>query len=228
MWEKIMEAGTGVNVLWGIGLLGLMLQIVLSTYINRLVKASSDMSTTRRKSLRAVRQTLDNRRTLCMDMGTGEAFAEKSVRSLKFMGIPLVNFRHMGYKLSLIVCMGLSGAFLYYDVSWRGSPDMIYFMANGVCVCAFLLILENIFLVTNKLELLKANIWDYLSSSRVVSREERTKSRDPVETEKPNIERVDADSSLDEVATGKEERPPHTSPAESEEILNSFLKEFFS
>lgn len=49
---------------------------------------------------------------------------------------------------------------------------MILLMANSVCVCAFLLALENIFLINNKVEILKANIKDYI--------ENVTPAREPV------------------------------------------------
>lgn len=232
MWERIVEAGTGVHILWGIGMLGVLLKLIISIYLSGMVKASQDMSTTRRKSLKVIRQKLENRRSLAMEMGSGEAFVNKNVYNLKCLGVPLKAWSNLGRKLSLIVCMAISGAFLYYDVSWRGSPGMINFLANAFFVCAFLLFIENIFLVTNKLEQLKANIWDYLLStggSRVDSSGRHSKISEKIVT---NQDKQETCSGSDEGKDVNEdtllEPGLQESAADNEEILNSFLKEFFT
>lgn len=232
MWEKIMEAGTGVYILWGLGALGVLLKIIISVYLSGIVKASQDMSTTRKKSLMAIRQKLENRRSLSMDMGSGEAFVDKNVYSLKCMGIPLSSWGRMGRKLCLLVCMAVSGGFLYYDVSWRGSPDMIYFMANGAFVCAFLMLLENIYVVTNNLELLKANIWDYLESGNGYRQDAyHRKKNEGISGESEALVMCrgsDYNSQDNKENNPKEENKLDESAADNEEILNSFLKEFFT
>lgn len=227
-----MEAGTGVYVLWGVGAVGVLLKIIISVYLSGVVKASQDMSTTRKKPLMAIRQKLENRRSLVADIGFGEAFVNKNVYSIKCMGIPIKNWNGLCKKLCLIVCMAASGAFLYYDVSWRGSPDMVYFMANAVFVCAFLLLLENIFLVTNKMELLKANIWDYLElvkSGKPDNVLRKSARERPAQGEMPHICRsADTEKEKAEKGDSGGEAMLDETAAYSEEILNSFLKEFFT
>ena len=60
MWEKIMEAGKGIYFLWGIGLLGLLLKMITNTYLKSMIKASENMATTKKKSLRIMRQKYEN------------------------------------------------------------------------------------------------------------------------------------------------------------------------
>lgn len=285
MWEKIMEAGIGVHILWGIGVLGLLLKMIANTYLKGLVRASENMATTRKKKLRIIRQKYENGRSLGINTGSGEAFVEKNVRKMKFAAFPLEFWRRIGQALCSVVCMMMAGGFLYYDVSWRGSPDMIYFLANGVLVCAFLLGLENIFLLNNKMEILKANIRDYLenltgsrddggrfparpyvqrygkgSYAKAEAKEglkrsesaatsvcsERLSDREVSESGEPDSspEMVSQMCKVVKQRQKESESPPkqevqtrhvRESPPEreelsgqSEEILNSFLKEFFS
>lgn len=215
MWEKIMEAGTGVYILWGIGAIGLLLHIMISMYLNSMVRASKDMSTTRKKSLGVIRRKIENRKTLCVESGSKEAFVDKNVYSMKWLGFPIRMWEGLGKLCCYVVLMAVAGAFLYYDVDWRGSPDMIYFLATAGFVCAFLLSIQNIFLLRNKVELLKANIWDFAVTTR------------KVETDVGVVtEYVTGDKKEQSVEASKEEVKEEV--VDNEEILNSFLKEFFA
>lgn len=230
MWEKIMEADKGIYFLWGIGLLGLLFKLITSTYLKGMIKASENMATTRKKALRIMRLKYENGRSLGINKGSGQAFVEKNVRSLKLGAIPLEAWRRSGIAMCLLVFMTVGVTFLYYDVSWRGSPDMVNFLINAGLVCAFLIFVENIFLITNKMEILKANIRDYLENLTPIR--EEVKRRGMPSTDKNN---------LSEVALTEEEfgglMPEEGKSAvnsvyderdSNEELLNSFLKEFFS
>lgn len=246
MLEKFMEAGTGVYILWGMGLLGLLLKIMSNTYLKGLVKASENMATTKRRSLRIIRQKYENGKSLGINNGNGQAYVEKNVRRLKFVAMPMEFWRKSGQALCCLVCMAMAGAFLYYDVSWRGSPDMINFLANGVMVCAFLLVLENIFLINNKLEILKANIRDFLEnipaprefSARAPARVkgDMGRGREDVIEIKKNLDGEKSGSGEKESAAtesyilseSQTDAEGDSQGKGNEEILNSFLKEFFS
>lgn len=239
MWEKIMEAGKGIYFLWGIGLLGLLLKMITNTYLKSMIKASENMATTKKKSLRIMRQKYENGRSLGINKGSGGAFVEKNVRSLKLGAIPLEAWRRSGQAMCLLVMMTIGVAFLYYDVSWRGSPMMVTFLVNAGIVCAFLMFIENIFLVTNKMEILKANIRDYLENLTPI-REEVRRTKIPSIEKVPPKEAVEKNQ-LEEVALTKEElegllpeegknsvNSVYDERDSNEELLNSFLKEFFS
>lgn len=172
MLEKIMEMDTYVYVLWGVGVLGLLLKMMANTYLKSLIKASENMETTKKKKLQIIARKYKNRQSLGMNNSNGDAFVEKNIRKMKFAAMPFEFWRKCGNTLAFVVVTLAAGSFLYYDVSWRGSPEMIVLMANSVCVCAFLFALENIFLINNKVEILKANIKDYI--------ENITPAREPV------------------------------------------------
>lgn len=157
----ILSMDKGILLLVAIGVLGLLLKMISNTYLNSLIKASENMATTKKKRFRIMRQKYENGRTFGIQ-GTGRAFAEKQVRCIKLFGAPLMFWERSGLSLSLIAWFIMAGAFIYKDASWRGSPEMVTFLASGVMVCAFLLVLENIFVTKNKVEILKANILDYL------------------------------------------------------------------
>lgn len=82
--------------------------------------------------------------------GDEEAYAESFVRGLKFLTRPMEFWNRSGTVLSLVVCGTMAGAYLYYDPSWRGSPDMQFFLANSILVCACLLVLDHILVIIIK------------------------------------------------------------------------------
>lgn len=215
-----MGLGTNVHILWGIGLLGLLIKLCVSFHMRSMIKASENMATTRKKSLRIMRQKYVNGRNLGINRGNGAAFVEKNIRRLKWAGLPLELWKRSGIILVLSATMVMSGSFLYYESRWRGSPEMVTLLANGVLVCAFLLVLENIFLINNKVEILKANIRDYLENLTLPPPKERISPEDLKEF--ADLRRPLKDSAK-EIAAATEERP-----IDNDKMLDSFLKEFFS
>ena len=56
MYDVIMGMGTNVHILWGIGLLGLLIKMIVNFHVKALLRASENMATTRKKSLLIMRQ----------------------------------------------------------------------------------------------------------------------------------------------------------------------------
>ena len=233
--------GRSIYILWGIGALGLLLKLMANIHMKRMIKASSNMATTKKRALRIMRLKYMNGKNLGINNGSSEAFVEKNVRSMRYLGVPLYVWRRTGMLFSLLIAGMVAGSFLYYDVSWRGSPEMVTFIANGTMICAFLIITENIFLINNKLEILKANIRDYFDNQpgkldlvrardqpgRVVKNADQEVAATMVnELSRPEKNLADAKKEL-------EVKLPHienvsADVSSDEVILNSFLKEFFS
>ncbi len=222
MLQKIMEVSTGVYILWGLGVLGLLLKVLANAYMGGLVRASGNIGDTNRKKLRTMRQTYENKRSFGLCGGDEESYAESFVKNLKFLTRPMEFWNHSGTVLSLVVCGVMAGAYIYYGKAWRGSPDMQFFFANSIIVCACLLALDNILLINNKVEILKANIRGYLERLPK-PREETARKR------QPEIARQEA-AQTEHTEQEKEEEAPmeEKESAASEETLNRFLAEFFS
>ena len=222
MLQKIMEVSTGVYILWGLGVLGVLMKILANAYMSKMVRASTNLGETKRKKLR----------NMCG--GDEEAYAESFVRGLKFLTRPMEFWNRSGTVLSLVVCGTMAGAYLYYDPSWRGSPDMQFFLANSILVCACLLVLDHILVINNKVEILKANIRGYLE--RIPKPREQTAAavrpfvvKQEMSAEKG--EHADNDGSPQTDASGEESEGgtmQEKESAASEETLNRFLAEFFS
>lgn len=240
MLDKIMEVSTGVCVLWGLGILGILLKMVASAYMKGLVRGSRDLGTARKRKLRTMRQQYENKRSFGLCGGDEEAYAESFVRSLRFLTRPMEFWDRSGRVFSLLTCGAMAAGFLYYDVSWRGSPDMQFFLINGFLVCVCLITFENIVLIKNQLEVLKANIRCYL--------ERLPKARDSTEMHRPVVQLYDerdmesesaaaeqtvdnaADKKLVDSTTDKipGDNVTDKKPAGDDEALNRFLAEFFS
>lgn len=239
MLERALNMGTGIYILWGIGVLGLLFKMIANTYLKGMLKASENMSTTKKKSLRIMRQKYENGRNLGINNGSGEAFAEKNIRGLRLIAMPLEFWRRSGQLLVCVACIVMAGGFLYYDVTWRGSPDMVTFIANGIIVCAFLALLENIFLINNKIEMLKANVRDYLENLTPARAEKKRRSINTgIVTQADKL--VDRVAQMECAAAGKsdaevpapsvyDERASDGGAVTSKETdLNRFVEEFFS
>lgn len=232
MFEMIMNAGIGVHIVWAIGLLGLLLKMISNAYVKSIMKASDNMATTRKKPLRIIRQKYENRVNLGMGGASADSFVEKNVRRIKCGLMPIVCTRRTTNLGILSIIMVTAGAFLFYDVKWRGSPQMINLIINSIVICAFLLALENIFLTTNKVEILKANILDYLENMN--GSMESVKRRTGYYDMHNDAERM-KDTAVTEAAATRDikEKAENTcakaaAPREKDDSIESFLKEFFS
>ena len=228
MFDFIKNLDAIYYVLWGIGVFGLLFKMLANTYLKGMIRASENMATTKRKFLRVMRQKYENGRNMGLRKGDGDAFVEKNVRTLKFMFVPLETFDKLGKICTCLVCITLASGFLIYDANWRGSPVMIDLFVNGVIVIAFLVMLENIFLINNKMEILKANIRDYLDNGtpkRELTR--RPKSNDVGKKLASNEISPETAASIEPLNQVKSDTGGD-SDKQNEEILNRFLKEFFS
>ena len=112
MYEVIMGFGTNVHILWVIGLLGLLTKMGVSLHMKLMIRASENMATTRKRSLRIMRQKYVNGRNLGINRGNGAAFVEKNIRRLKWAGLPLELWKRSGVILSIASIMMMSGSFI--------------------------------------------------------------------------------------------------------------------
>ena len=244
MLERILNAGIEMNILWGIGLLGLIIKLIANIHMSRLLKASENMVTTKRKSLRVIRQKYENGRALGANKGTASAFVEKNVRRLKLLGLPLSFYGKTGTVLSFITVGFASFVVMKKPASWRGSPEMLSFLGNMMMLLAFLMVVENIFFINNKLEMLKANISDYLENmcdvgvaknvpfvqkiNTVTSQQERSSDRNvvlsPERGNNDNKAAPVADVNKKEMTT----QAPNEKDIEEDSLIENFLHEFFA
>mgnify|MGYP004666371755 CR=1 FL=1 len=237
MLERIMGMSTGVYILWGLGVLGVLLKFFANAYIRGMVRASGDLGDTKRKKLRNMCKKYENKKSFGLCGGDEEAYAESFVRGLRFLTRPMEFWNRSGTVLSLVVCGTMAGAYLYYDPSWRGSPDMQFFLANSILVCACLLVLDHILVINNKVEILKANIRGYLERIPKPREEPRARvepfaikkvaARTGKEDEAPKEPAEPSGEGTDDGKTASDPVPDKESAA-SEETLNRFLEQFFS
>lgn len=222
MFGKIMELSTGLYVLWGIGVLGVLLKLFANAYINAMVRASYELGDTKKRKLRVMRQQYENKHSFGLCGGDEVAYTESFVRGLRFLSRPMEFWSRSGTVLSMIVCGGLAFAYLYYDPSWRGSPNMEVFLASSIIVCACLLALDNILLINNKVEILKANIIGYFE--RLPKPRDETQMR-PAKKVETVVEQRDGKTVVETTPVSEE---ADKEAAADDETLNRFLAEFFS
>lgn len=120
---------------------------------------------------------------------------------------------------------------------------MVTFIANGIIVCAFLLALENIFLINNKVEMLKANVRDYLENL-TPARAEKNRQAVGVNKKMPDravvtqadkltdkmarMETAATESAAKSVSSDGKVSAPSVYDERASDALNNFLQEYFS
>ena len=112
MLQKIMEVSTGVYILWGLGVLGVLMKILANAYMSKMVRASTNLGETKRKKLRNMCRQYENKKGFGLCGGDEEAYAESFVRGLKFLTRPMEFWNRSGTVLSLVVCGTMAGAYL--------------------------------------------------------------------------------------------------------------------
>lgn len=230
MFEKIMMFDTYQYILYGIGVLGLLLKLMANTYLKTLIKESENMEMTKNRKLKTVARKCKNRAALGMLEKSTDSYVEKNVGKIKLFGRSFSFYDRCGRWLSMCIVMMAAGGFLYYDISWRGSPNMTEYFANCVIVCAFLLALENIFCIRNKMDLLKANIGDFIDNISVASRKADSRQRieNPVVTAKEAVASTVEVTKEKEALADTEGVSGKADEIPEDELIGSFLKEFFS
>ena len=76
MLQKIMEVSTGVYILWGLGVLGVLMKILANAYMSKMVRASTNLGETKRKKLRNMCRQYENKKGFGLCGGDEEAYAE--------------------------------------------------------------------------------------------------------------------------------------------------------
>ena len=64
MLQKIMEVSTGVYILWGLGVLGVLMKILANAYMSKMVRASTNLGETKRKKLRNMCRQYESKKAL--------------------------------------------------------------------------------------------------------------------------------------------------------------------
>ena len=96
MLQKIMEVSTGVYILWGLGVLGVLMKILANAYMSKMVRASTNLGETKRKKLRNMCRQYENKKGFGLCGGDEEAYAESFVRGLKFLTRPMEFWNRSG------------------------------------------------------------------------------------------------------------------------------------
>lgn len=167
MLEKLIQSNVTLYAMWGLGLIGLILQTVIALFLNTQVKASGNMVTTKKKIFKTMRQKNENNKALGLVTTDYDAFMDKYFYRMRVLGIPVYNTGQAMKTLRLAVLMVAAGGLvlsLQLEVEPFFREEMVL---NGVIVAAFLAAVENIIPIKNKIGLMKANVRDYLLNSQI-------------------------------------------------------------
>ena len=163
MTEFLNEFGM-VDVTMGLCLLGALVKGMLSHTYTRLVRASKDMGRSQHKLMK----NLCNKFSTCYQLKIGvpdvPVFVEKYLRHYTLLGVRLRVWEAFGQFL-MLAAMILSFSGAVCSMAWNLNSDTVYAtLFAGVVGNGILLLFDCLFHLSEKKELLRVDIVDYLEN----------------------------------------------------------------
>lgn len=180
IWLLIENQSTFVYVIAGLCLFGLFTKLLLQGKLHRLLKASENMSSTKERQIRTIRNHYENSLNMDLQVHRIHAFVEKYILKLKYGGIPIRIWDCAALEAAILAVATGGIGIIHAIHRGYGEQTVAEILVTTVLSCAILLVTENFFRIENFYERINANIEDYLENNLknrlgrpLVSRQER-------------------------------------------------------
>lgn len=164
MVEELYKNNWLIYIMLGLGGVGILLKMIISSIYRRLMKAAKHMGTTNHKVLKALRTKFETNYTMNLGVNNVDIFVDKYVYTQKFCGIYLYTWENLsGQILLLSMLIGSISAIagLLYEC---GKDKILLTLLTGIVVSAVLISLEHFINIPIKKFVIRANIKDYLEN----------------------------------------------------------------
>lgn len=181
IWLLIENQSTFVYVIAGLCFFGVFTKLLLQGKLHRLLKASENMSSTKERQIRTIRNHYENNLNMDLQVHRIRAFIEKYILKLKYGGIPIRIWDAVALEAAMLsVAAGGIGIINAIHRNY-GEQVIAEILVATILSCAVLLTIENLFRIENFYERIEANMEDYLENNLrnrlgrpLVSRQERS------------------------------------------------------
>lgn len=163
MLDFLLKQNVFVYVMLVVAACGILVRVITYIYMNRLIHEAKKMSFTNNKLLKRIRGRYEDAVKLNMEVLDTEAMIESYVEGYRFLGCP-ISLLNLSIKQAIIINIGIILTACLYGYNRYEIYTIGYISIAGLIICACIMLLENIFLVNYKMELLKSNIKDYLDN----------------------------------------------------------------
>lgn len=182
IWLLIQNQSTFVYVIAGLCFFGVLSKLLLQGKLHRLLKASENMSSTKERQIRTIRNHYENSLNMDLQVHRIRAFVEKYILKLKYGGIPIRIWDVVALEAAMLsVAAGGIGIINAIHRNY-GEQVIAEILIATILSCAVLLTIENLFRIENFYDRIEANMEDYLENNLknrlgrpLVSRQERSK-----------------------------------------------------
>lgn len=148
----------------GIGVVGLLADLICSVVYQRLMKASLEMGTSENKLLKLMRLRFETCYQLKLGVNNVDSFVDRYVNRHKFCGILLCTWERIcGQMIALCMTIAIVGSFAAYYFQC-GQQSFLYTLGMGIIIVTMLIAAQIIFDISKKKQFLYINIKEYLEN----------------------------------------------------------------
>ena len=137
---QLLETGRVLYALAAFCVLGILTRLVTRHAYKRLLKESKDLSMTKNKSLKELRQRAENTYRVNQGLVDSGAWLEHQLYDFKAMGIRLLNWTSLGIRLTWL-CLLFGGACAFFSYWYRLDTYYVVMYGGGAVLMAMLTML---------------------------------------------------------------------------------------
>lgn len=160
---QLLETGQALYVLAAICLLGIMTRAITKHLYKRLLKESGNLTLTKNKSLKDLRQKAENTYRMNQGLRDSGAWLEHQLYDLKVMGMTLSGWSNLSMQWTWL-CLLAGGAGAFFSYWYRLDTYYIVMYGGGAVLMAMLTMLFDNGMNSGWREQLVASLQDYLEN----------------------------------------------------------------
>ena len=219
----------------GILVFGMLQKILLGMYYKKMAYATENMGLTTKKPLRNLKSKFENSFKLNMSVNHIDAFVDKNLDKQKFLGISIRVWNRMNWQFCVLGGMiGVAGA-LYEILNHKNIESIMLTFTYTICLVLFSLLLEVSFGISDKKQMVAANMKDYFGNYLIhrmgVHKEEVENKEEAPHVSELKVRSMDDDMEylkkcLNEIASARNIEKQQITKKE-EAMLEDVLRDFF-
>lgn len=159
----LLETGRALYVLAAVCLLGIVTRLATKNLYKRLLKESANMSLTKNKRLKEMKQKAENTYRMNQGLRDSGAWLEHQLNDMRFVGLTLGSWGNLSAQLTWL-CLLLGGVGAFFSYWYRLDTYYIVMYGGGSVLMAMLTMLFDNGVVSGRREQLMASLQDYMEN----------------------------------------------------------------
>jgi len=160
---QILETGRALYVLAAVCLMGILTRMMTRNLYKRLTKESTNLASTRNKSLKELKQRAENTYRMNQGLRDSSAWLEHQLGELRFRGMTLAGWTSLCTQWTWL-CLLLGGAGAFFSYWYRLDTYYIVLYGGSAVLMAMLTMLFDNGTASGRREQLTAALQDYLEN----------------------------------------------------------------